>query len=40
MQAYTIGLSINKNPKLKKKKKKKGNAAKGFIQSFSYVRIM
>ena len=39
MQAYTIGLSINKDLKLRKGKEKKGNAVRGFIQSASYVRV-
>ena len=38
MQAYTIGLSINKNLRLKKgKEKKTSNAAQSFIQSSSHI---
>src|SRR6266702_4059338 len=37
MQACTIGLSINEEPKLEKGKEKKGGAARGFMQSSSHV---
>jgi len=37
MQAYTIGLSINEDPKLEKGKEKKGSAAQGFIRSSGHV---
>src|SRR6266566_1775985 len=37
MQAYTIRLSINEDPKLEKGKEKKGSTARGFIRSSSHV---
>src|SRR6266576_279556 len=37
MQACTIGLSINEDPKLKKGKEKKGSATRSFIRSLSHV---
>jgi len=37
MQAYTIGLSINEDPKLEKGKEKKGSVARSLIQSSSHV---
>ena len=41
MQACTIGLSIDEDPKLEKGKEKNSNAARSmiFIQSPSYVRV-
>jgi len=39
MQAYIIGLSINKDLKLKKGKKKKGSATRSYIQFSGYVAI-
>ena len=39
MQAYIIGLSINKDLKLRKGKEKKANTARCFIQSASHVRV-
>ena len=36
-QAYTIGLSINEDPKLEKGKEKKGSVARSLIQSSSHV---
>jgi hypothetical protein len=37
MQAYIIGLSINKDLKLEKGKEKKGSAARSFMRSSSYI---
>ena len=37
MQACTIGLSINEDPKLEKGKEKEGSAAQGFMRSLSHV---
>src|SRR6266699_6070414 len=37
MQACTIGLSINEDPKLEKGKEKKGSAARSFMRSLSHV---
>src|SRR6266478_3903473 len=37
MQACTIGLSINEDPKLEKGKEKKGSAARSFMRSSSHV---
>jgi hypothetical protein len=37
MQAYIIGLSINKDLKLEKGKGKRSSVARGYIWSSSYV---
>jgi len=37
MQACTIGLSINEDPKLEKGKKKKGSATRSYIRSSGHV---
>ena len=37
MQACTIGLSINEDPKLEKGKEKKGSAARSFMRSSGHV---
>jgi hypothetical protein len=37
IQACTIGLSINEDPKLEKGKEKNSSAAQSFIQSSSHV---
>jgi hypothetical protein len=37
IQAYTIGLSINEDPKLDKGKEKNSRAAQSFIQSSNHV---
>src|SRR6266567_8490079 len=37
MQACTIGLSINEDPKLEKGKEKKGSTARGLMRSSSHV---
>jgi len=37
VQAYTIGLSINENLKLKKGKEKSSSAARSYVQSSGHV---
>jgi len=39
MQACTIGLSINEDPKLEKGKEKKGSTARSYMRSSSHVGL-